>query len=243
MDPGIFILLIVVAVFVSAIAKAKKQQQRRVPPDQSTQGQQPNVAQTAQLEAQRRAATEAERRRRAAMGPQPARPTVSVMPGDWHCVCGNDNARNAAFCTKCGRKRAEGQTGSLEYYSTEGQAVRGDMEGASMLGDTEGVSSEGRTGSALVAAKPSLRHVVRSVTESTHAHTEGSASLEEGAPCEQEYDPHTRDSYELTGPDAYEISQEKQGLPLGMKLSSRTDFARAILYAEILGKPKAMRGR
>ncbi len=247
---GFIIFAIVAIVFISAAAKAKKQQQRRVPPDQTAGQRAPlTPAQIALLEAQRRSAVEAERRR-VTQGAAPSlQPTVRT-PGaaaagqsvNWHCACGKDNLANARFCVKCGRSRADAQTGSLDYYSTEGEAIRGDMEGASMFGETEGYSTEGRPAGPIVGAKPSLRHVVKAVTESTHAHAEGEGSGE-GAPCEEEYDPHTRDSYELTEPDAYEIGQESRGLPYGLSFASSGDLARGVLIAEILAKPRALRAR
>ena len=256
---GFIIFAIIVIVFISAASKAKKQQQRKVPPDQSAAPRAPlTPAQLAQLEAHRRAAVEAERRRAAGRTAAPrVQPSVSA-PGagtaaggqgaGWHCACGKDNRSEARFCVKCGRSRADGETGLLGYYSTQGESLRGSgegmsSEGAGLRGDTEGYSTEGRFAGAPGAAKPSLRHVVRAVTESAHAHTEGGPSEEGGALCEEEYDPHTRDSYELTGPDAYEIGQETQELPYGLSFAGSGDLARGVLLAEILAKPRALRAR
>lgn len=211
-----------------------------------------------QLEEQRRVAN-AERR---TISPT-VRPTVQPSGAGWRCVCGRDNAQGSAYCVKCGRRREEAMSGSLVYNSNEGRGARGSLaysstEGMAGGGDMEGYSTEGRDAAGeLVAAKPSLRHTVRPATESGHSHTESSMTGG-GEACAEEYDQYTHDGYDQKGDaysqktadgyaqkagDAYAIGREAQGLPFGLRLNEAGDLARGLLYAEILGKPKALRSR
>lgn len=228
--PQIVIFFVIAIFVINVIAKANQQKRRQEAQRQSAQRNVRQQEELAAAEEARRRAVEAGRRS-AGLSPT-VRPSVQPGASGWHCVCGRDNRSGSAFCVKCGRKREEGATGSLEYVSTEGEALRG---------DTEGYSTEGRgLDGTLVAAKPSLRHVVRPVTESRHAHTEESMEGRE-AECAEDYD--QQDSYEQTGRDAYALDAEARELPFGIRLADKGDVLRGLVYAEILAKPRALRGR
>lgn len=238
------IIIIAVVIFIINAIIGSQQKKRRQQDARPAQRDPRQISIEAQLEEQRSAA-EAERRR--TMQPT-VRTTLVPRQSGWHCVCGRDNGADSAYCVKCGRPREEGQSGSLYYDSGEGRSAPSEMggysgEGASVAGDTEGYSTEGRReGKTLAAAKSSLRHAVKSVTESRHAHTESSMTGIQQE-CEEDYDPHARDSYDLGGADAYALASDAQAMPYGIALRGGEDIARGVLYAEILGKPRALRGR
>lgn len=132
------------------------------------------------------------------------------MPGPWACTCGFYNAQGN-FCRQCGRSRAAGMSGSLEYISTEGMSLD--------------KSPRKRGG----AVRPSLKHVVEPVTESRHSHTE-SSMYGSAMDCEEEYN-EQKDAYGDTANNtAYSVD-----------MSDRDAVIQGVLYSEILGKPKALR--
>lgn len=265
--PTIVIIMIVALIFINSIAKANQQKNRKASQQTAQRNTQQSVS--AQLEAQRRAAAEAEQRRRSAIAPRVA-PTAQTTGPGWQCVCGRDNATGAEFCTKCGRNREQALGGSLVYNSKEGAGNPGSLiyastEGASVAGNSEGYSIEGQGAGNLVAAKPKLRHGVRPGTETRHSHTESSMTGL-GEQCTEDYDPFTHDQYDQKGDaysqkagdsyaqkpgdsyaqragDAYAIDRDARMIAYGLKLNEVSDIARGVLYAEILSKPKALRGR
>ena len=250
-----YVIIIIVVIIIFNMAAKSSQQKRRREAQQAAQNNQQQNARAAQIEAQRRAAAEAERSR--GIGPT-VRPTVQLSGRDWHCSCGKDNGAGAEFCVKCGRKRAEAQLGSLNYTSSEGQVIGG---------DTEGFPTEGRSLSGdLVAAKSSMRHAVRPVTESRHGHTESSMSSGDEE-CVEDYDPHSQDaysqkagdsyaqragdsyaqrvgdSYAQTAGDAYALDADSEELIYGIRPADSSEVLRGLIYSEILAKPKALRAR
>lgn len=266
--PTIVIIMIVALIFINSIAKVN-QQKKRNQSQQTAQRDPQHNTNAAQLDAQRRAAAEAEQRRRGTMAPRVST-TVQPSGAGWQCVCGRDNTAGAEYCIKCGRKRAEAMGGSIVYNSNEGGGLGGSLayastQGATVAGNTEGYSTEGRGTGNLVTAKSKLHHTVRPGTESRHSHTESSMTGL-GEPCTEDYDPSTHNMYEQKGDaysqkagdsyaqnpgdsyaqragDAYAIGTDARGFLYGLKLDDANDIARGILYAEILSKPKALRGR
>lgn len=211
-----FIIIVVAFIVMSSTAKANADKKRR-------EQQAAEAARRANYEAQ-----QAERTRQAAPR-QAARPAVSPRVGGWHCACGADNAASAGFCTRCGRPRAEAATGSLAYASSEGTGTGGSLGG---------VSNEGRggyEGEPAHAPKTTLRHAVKPVTESRHAHTEESITGG-GEPCTESYE-------EDVHADAYSLETGVHTLPYGLTFTDKDEVIRGLLYSEIFGKPKALRGR
>lgn len=118
---------------------------------------------------------------------------------------------------------AQPASGSLSYDSSEGLGADGggsSLEGMASLDSREGLSLRG-------SSLSTLTHVVRPFTEGDHSHTE--SSITGDIPC-----PPARESALQAG---------AQALPsLGLRLDA-AGVRQGILYAEILGKPRALQGR
>lgn len=215
-----FIIIVVAFIVMSSVAKSnagKKQHEQQAH----------EAAQRAKFEQQ-----QAEQARQQANAPRPVmRPTVSgrVSAGAWHCACGADNTVSAAFCTRCGRPRAQAASGSLAYASSEGGG------GVGSLGGTSGEGMGSYEGEPSHTPKSSLRHAVKPVTESNHAHTEESMTGG-GEPCTEDYD-------EDIHLNAYSMEGKEHIIPYGLTFSDKDEVVRGMLYSEIFGKPKALRGR
>lgn len=220
--PTIVILLIIGLVIANAYSKAGRRQR-------SAQAKQFEANLRGEAEARAAQPAQARPMQPAVRAAQPSARAGRPGPDAWRCTCGSANAAGAVYCTRCGRGRAETfASGSLAYDSHEGMAA---------YGGGEGDSTEGRGMGTLSAAKPSLRHIVKPSSESAHTHAETSITGLSGD-CEAE-EPFADDS--APEEDAYALGQKKQVLPYGLALNTPGDFARALLYAEILAKPKALR--
>ncbi len=178
------------------------------------------------------------------------RPTVTAPAAGgstWTCACGNHNMSGANYCRRCGRPRAAA-SGSMAYDSAEGSGSRGSLGTAS----AEGVGFGGSMGQSAPQGPgrkrgesigTSLRHAVHSITESTHGHIESSMTGLEGT-CEEGYaldSINDVDDIDAHSVDAYAISTAEGKLPFGMRLDEPNAVVQGVLYAEILGKPKAAR--
>lgn len=117
-------------------------------------------------------------------------------------------------------------SGSMAYDSSEGLGM--DAGGAFYEGQEVG-SPEGKPGPE--SSLSSVIHVVRPFTESGHSHTE--SSLTGNLPCPQPPPAPPAAPYALPGA-AHATAR------LGLRLD-RAGARQGILYAEILGKPKALR--
>lgn len=153
---------------------------------------------------------------------------TSTQPGGaWRCTCGETNRAAARFCTACGKAR---YGGSMNYASTEGGGVS--AEGAAApgsLGGTKPLQARPHPVTASVT-----QHVVKPLTESTHRHVESSMTGIEECHEPAVPQPHER--------DAYARGAERAELPYGL-VFNRDAVTQGVLYAEILGKPKALRKR
>lgn len=228
----ILILLAIIFAVVNA-SKNKKQAQQ----EQARKRQ----ADVRSLEADEARAAErlrdyqAQRRRQGSPTAAPMAPTVrtagqgtSTQPGGaWRCTCGETNRAAARFCTACGKAR---YGGSMNYASTEGGGVS--AEGAAAPGSLGGTKPL-QTRPHPVAASVT-QHVVKPLTESTHRHVESSMTGIEECHEPAVPQPHER--------DAYARGTEQAELPYGL-VFNRDAVTQGVLYAEILGKPKALRKR
>ena len=216
MEIFIIILIIVAVVNASKKKQAEAEQQRRKAAAAATRT-------TADEKARAEARLRDYQAQRQKSGPRPTvAPTVNrpstPQTGTWYCTeCGARNNTSSRFCTECGKpRRVANASGSMEYESTEG------------LGSTEG------------RARPvsvSIRHVVKPMTESDHSHVESSATgIEED--CYDAFDEPTAPTREK---DAYAIGGERRSLPYGLAFNKNA-AVQGLLYAEILGQPKARRG-
>ncbi|MBS5880440.1 MAG: hypothetical protein KIC63_09970 [Clostridium sp.] len=118
----------------------------------------------------------------------------------------------------------------MNYASSEGVGVS--TEGRAAPGSL-GVPGPGM-GRVHAAPASAARHVVKPLTESAHRHVESSITgIEE---CREPLapEPHER--------DAYADRMEETRLPYGLTFGKNA-VAQGVLYAEILGKPKALRKR
>lgn len=224
--PPIIIILIIVLIAVNTVAKARKTGGSKPPPER------PAVQDPAASPDALRRLEEAQRRAAARPSVRPAVQSADVS-WRWRCSCGHDNAPGAAYCTRCGRGRAQIEGGSLAYDSAEGMSLRG---------GTEGYSTEGRALGTLVATKSSLSHMVRPSSESSHTHAETSLTGYEPCPEEPPSDPlDPLDPDQPYSADAYALGAATRTLPYGIDLHGARSLARGVLYAEILAKPKALR--
>lgn len=210
-----------------------------------------------QQQARARAAEEAKARSRENMAAQEARADAreaayrqqkgapkAAQPLRWRCRCGRDNDVAANFCVACGKPRFDStaaKSGSMNVSTLEGRAAS--FEGAAVTG--EGMSAAGvympgekrREITAPTVTVPGMakaaRHVVKPLTESAHGHVESSISGVD-ASC------HTPDDPILEEEDAYRIS-EGTAAPQFSLAFDRNAAVQGLLYAEILGKPRALR--
>lgn len=157
-----------------------------------------------------------------------ARHGASTQPGGaWRCTCGETNRAAARFCTACGKAR---YGGSMNYVSTEGGGVSAEGSAApGSLGGTKPLQARPHPVTASVT-----QHVVKPLTESTHRHVESSMTGIEECHEPAVPQPHER--------DAYARSAEQAELPYRL-MFNRDAVTQGVLYAEILGKPKALRKR
>ena len=118
----------------------------------------------------------------------------------------------------------------MNYASSEGTGAS--TEGRAAPGSL-GVPGPGM-GRVHAAPVSAARHVVKPLTESTHRHVESSITGIEECREPQVPEPHER--------DAYADSIEETRLPYGLTFGKNA-VAQGVLYAEILGKPKALRKR
>ncbi|MBE5784841.1 MAG: hypothetical protein E7330_03490 [Clostridiales bacterium] len=156
----------------------------------------------------------------------------------WRCRCGCDNEENASFCTACGKARAGG---SMNAATTEGRAAS--FEGMSVSG--EGMSAPGAymsgvkrrevkaPSTTVPGTAKAAKHVVKPLTESVHSHVESSiAGIEKDCHVPEDTAPMEEDAYRI----------EEAAGPAGISLAfDRNAAVQGLLYAEILGKPRAMR--
>ncbi len=250
MDFTIIIFLLVIASVVMKALNQKKAEEAK----RQAQQRQNQQAMEAERAAQAELSRQAQQRRPGTMQPT-VQPTVGVNnfpggPAGWACTCGNRNPSGANYCRRCGRARAANRAstatnaanmaamGSMAYASTEGAGSMGSLGGASGegMGGTGSLGGSAPQGPARRKGDPiksTLRHAVQPVTESGHGHVESSITGVEG-PCAEDYtDAHSE--------DAYALSTAGHELPFGMKLDERDSVIQGMLYAEILGKPKALR--
>ena len=231
--------IIIIAIIFAVINANNKKKQA----EQQKQAQQ-RQADVRSLEADETRAAErlrdyqAERQKRQERGVQAAAAPMErtapqgapARPGEgqgsaWRCACGTTNRGAAKFCTSCGKPR---YGGSMNYASSEGTGAS--TEGRAAPGSL-GVPGPGM-GRVHAAHVSAARHVVKPLTESTHRHVESSITGIEECREPQVPEPHER--------DAYADSMEETRLPYGLTFGKNA-VAQGVLYAEILGKPKALR--
>lgn len=248
-------LIIVIGIIISIVnaVNKKNKQAARTAKRISTMPEEPDEAALAGQQRERaRASEEAKARSRENMAAQQARadaraaayrqqrPAAPAQPARWRCRCGKDNAANANFCVACGRPRFSSTSGSMNVTTTEGRATS--VEGRAVTG--EGMSAAGAylAGAPRKSAAPSVtvpgtakaaRHVVKPLTESDHTHMESSISGVD-AGC------HVPDAPVPEEDDAYRI-RENSSAPAFFLAFDRSAAVQGLLYAEILGKPRAMR--
>lgn len=229
----ILVLLLIIFAVVNA-SKNKKQAQQQ---EQARKRQ----ADVRSLESEQARAAErlrdyqAQRQRQGSPTAASMAPTVrtagqgtSTQPGGaWRCTCGETNRAAARFCTACGKAR---YGGSMNYASTEGSGVSAEGSAApGSLGGTKPLQARPHPVTASVT-----QHVVKPLTESTHRHVESSMTGIEECHEPAVPQPHER--------DAYARGTERAELPYGL-VFNRDAVTQGVLYAEILGKPKALRKR
>lgn len=118
---------------------------------------------------------------------------------------------------------APSTSGSMPYASTEGFGSSENMRGDSLEGMPLSSAHDGRQHSPIT-------HVVRPFTESDHRHEE--SSLTGNVPC-----PPVQRS--AAAPAQAKVPAAP---PLGLRLD-HTGIRQGIIYAEVLGKPKALQSR
>lgn len=139
----------------------------------------------------------------------------AVQHGAWTCSCGYTNAASSKFCRQCGTAYA--MNGSMNYASSEGMSVEG---GGGLK--RQPLARENMP-------KPSLKHVVKPMTESSHSHTESSI-FGDKVKCDELYT-EIEDAYSGT----------EQHTAYAVDMADREGIIQGILYSEILSKPKALR--
>ncbi len=222
----IFIIAVIVISVVNAHNKKKKQAEaaaKRRADVRSLEGESARAD-------ERLRDYQAQRQQRTARREAPAAPAVPTAraakrPADpaWRCTCGAAN-REGTFCTACGRAR---YGGSMGYVSSEGRGASGEGMSAPVM------KPERPEGSPRPAA-PTVRHIVKPLTESGHSHVESSISGIE--------DCYDTPEAETPAGDAYAIGGEERTLPYGLTFN-QSAAVQGLLYAEILGKPKGLRRR
>lgn len=257
----IFLIGIIIAIVNSSNKKKKEAQaaaRRRAAAFEAELDEEAAEERRRQQQERARAAEEAKARSRENMAAQEARADAraaayrqqkdapkAARPQRWRCRCGRDNDAAANFCVACGNPRmhstAAVQSGSMNVSTLEGRAAS--FEGAAVTG--EGMSAAGaympgekrREITAPTVTVPGMakaaRHVVKPLTESAHGHVESSISGVD-ASC------HTPDDPILEEEDAYRIS-EGTAAPQFSLAFDRNATVQGLLYAEILGKPRALR--
>lgn len=181
--------------------------------------------------AEQRAEHYRQQRREAAPAAAPERSTR------WRCRCGKDNEANASFCTACGKARFGGSMNAPTFegrgVSLEGRAVSAEGMSAADAYMPGVKRQEVKAPSTTVpGGAKAARHVVKPLTESHHSHVESSISGVSAA-CDVQDDPVPVEE------DAYRI--EEAAAPAYSFSFDRNAAVQAILYSEILGKPKALR--
>lgn len=228
----IIVILAIIFAVVNSVNKKKQAEQKR----QAAQRQ----ADVRSLEEDEARAAErlrdyqAERQRQQSRQAGTAAPVTraAAQPGEgqgsaWRCACGTVNRGTARFCTACGKAR---YGGSMNYASSEGSGVSG--EGSAAPGS---LGTPVRQGKPRPAAASVTRHVVKPLTESAHRHVESSLTGIE--------DCHEAPERQVQERDAYATQNtETAQLPYGLAFG-RDAAVQGMLYAEILGKPKALRRR
>ena len=146
----------------------------------------------------------------------------------WRCSCGETNRATAKFCTRCGKPR---YGGSMNYASTEGRGRSPEGAPAPSQNRKAKVAPQGRVHPATASV---TQHVVKPLTESSHRHVESSMiGVQE---C------HEPPEFQMKERDAYAQEKERELFPYGLDFG-KDAVLQGVLYAEILGKPKALRKR
>lgn len=242
MSGGVILLLIIVVVSRLVLAdQQKKKQEARRRAQQAQQAQQPQP----QPQRQRPRAVDIRFPDLDAAGTAP-RPVDARFPElDREDVA--PRPPRPKWDGNMARDSAEGAGGgSLAGASEEGSSFGGSLAGDSTEGSTFGGSlSTGagkggmRTAPIQSSMRQSPRHVVKSMTQSEHLHTE--SSLTGIAPdCEEDARVMAADAQTLSDETAYNIAGEAARRQFAFDAHS---VVQGFLYGEILGKPKAMRAR